>query len=111
MITKHFKLVCSDHVTSGELLKVNGNVYEFKTNEGIYLVKKRCNNSVHVHYKGLNEDETLCAIDLMLKMAIDVEIDNFSYTFIWRNYKKTFDNSTELYKYMKNVLKELGNNN
>ena len=102
-----FDIVTHKERLSGKLIYTDKVSYSFMTKKGIYTITKGINNCANVRYKGLPSWETLNFIDLASKINIDIERENFSYTFIWGGYKRLFNDSTELNNYILYTLNEI----
>ena len=102
-----FDIVTHKERLSGKLIYTDKASYSFMTKKGIYTITKGINNCANVRYKGLPSWETLNFIDLASKINIDIERENFSYTFIWGGYKRLFNDSTELSNYILYTLNEI----
>lgn len=83
-------------IKNGILIKLSTLEGTFTSNDATILGGK---NSL------LSDDKT--ALFVALKSNIDIERENFSYTFIWGGYKRLFNASTELNNYILYTLNEI----
>lgn len=83
-------------IKNGILIKLSTLEGTFTSNDATILGGKK---------SLLSDDKT--ALFVALKSNIDIERENFSYTFIWGGYKRLFNASTELNNYILYTLNEI----